>query len=261
MEIERVRHDWPEAAGFAISRPQGYPIYTFLHFQTPVVITLDGKAVSAQPGACIFYAPGVPQFFHAPVPLIHNWIHVDHTLSQSLRAYGIPENQILYPGETDFISELLQKIEAEHFSDNPHKAQLTDAYLESFLILFSRALKSCAPAPVIRETEKLQMRAVRKAILSQPEKRWTVAQMAGMAAMSTSRFHVTYKAYFGTSPMQDVIEAKLRYAMTLLTTQKDLSVSQIAQLLGYNNEYHFIRLFKNATGLPPGAYRKQHTDT
>ena len=47
-----------------------------------MVITLDGKAVSAQPGACIFYAPGVPQFFHAPVPLIHNWIHVDGNIKE-----------------------------------------------------------------------------------------------------------------------------------------------------------------------------------
>ena len=102
------------------------------------------------------------------------------------------------------------------------------------------------------------MRAVRKNILSQPEQQWTVSQMAAMVAMSESRFHVTYKAYFGSTPMQDVIEARLRQAMTLLSTRPELSVAQIAQMLGYTNEYHFIRLFKTATGTPPGTWRKRN---
>lgn len=261
MQIERVRHDWPEAADFTLSRPTGYPLYTFLHFQTPVELELGGKTVLTRPGACIFFAPGVPQRFHAPGPLIHNWIHTDETLKQRLLTYEIPENQLLYPQETDFISALFQKIEAEHFSENPYKASLLDCYLETFLVLLSRSLKGCTLAPAIRENEKLQMRAVRKEILSKPEKHWTVEQMAAMTAMSQSRFHVTYKAFFGTSPIQDVIEAKLRYAMTLLTTREDLTVAQIAQMLGYANEYHFIRLFKASVGTPPGTYRKQHRQT
>lgn len=257
MQIERVRHDWPELAGFAISRPQGYPLYTFLHFQTPVTLELAGKTVNARPGACIFFAPDVPQYFQAPVPLIHNWIHIDDALSEWLTHYGIPVNTLFYPAETDFISELFQRIEAEHFGDHPHKGQMLQGYLHSFLILLSRSLQGCTLPPSVPQPEKLQMRALRKAILSQPEKRWTVSEMAAMAAMSESRFHIAYKAYFGTSPIHDVKEAKLRHATTLLTTQQELSVAQIAQRLGYENEYHFIRMFKTAYGIPPGAYRKR----
>ena len=258
MQIERVRHDWPEAADFTISRPNGYPIYTFLHFQTPVELEVDGQLLRTRPGACIFFRPGTPQFFHAPVPLIHNWIHVDESLSSYLQQYGIPEDTVLYPGETGFISEYFQLIEAEFFSESPYKQRMLGCFLECFLIRFSRALSDCTPAALIREPEKLQMRNVRKAILSHPEKHWTVAEMAAMAVMSQSRFHVAYKAYFGTSPMQDAIEAKLRYATTLLEQRRELTIGQIAQMLGYANEYHFIRLFKTAYGMPPGAYRKQH---
>lgn len=258
MEIERIRHDWPEAAEFTISRPRGYPIYTFIHFQTPVELTLDGQTVRTRPGACIFFSPEVPQYFYAPVPLIHNWIHMEGSIKEDLCRYGIPENTVLYPAETDFISKLFQKIEAEHFSDNPHKKTILESYWHIFLITLSRSLQGIAPAATVRENEKLKMRAVRKNILSQPEQQWTVSQMAAMVAMSESRFHVTYKAYFGSTPMQDVIEARLRQAMTLLSTRPELSVAQIAQMLGYTNEYHFIRLFKTATGTPPGTWRKHN---
>ena len=253
-----MRHDWPETAGFAIARPDGYPIYTFLHFQTPVVLQLDGKTVNARPGACIFFAPGIPQYFHTDVALIHNWIHIDDRLGQWLMEYKLPVNQIFYPSDTDFISQIFQKIEAEHFGDYPHKEKMLDGYLHSFLILLSRSLQGYAPPPAAEQPEKLQMRAIRKTVLSQPDKRWTVNEMAAMAAMSVSRFHIAYKAYFGTSPMQDLKEAKLRYAVTLLTTQKQLSVLQVANQLGYDNPYHFIRMFKKAYGMPPGAYRKKN---
>ena len=55
VEIERVRHDWPEAEGFTIHRPNGYPRYTFLHFQTPVELQVGGQRISARPGACIYF--------------------------------------------------------------------------------------------------------------------------------------------------------------------------------------------------------------
>lgn len=256
MQIESVRHDWPEAAGFTISRPSGYPLYTFLHLQTPISIEIDGKIINTRPGACIFIAPGVPQYFYASDPLIHNWIHIDADLGIWLQKYGLPENRLFYPNETDFISQLFQKIEAEHFGDNPHKEALLEHYLHSFLILLSRSLQGVVPPIEAHQPEKLQMRAIRKSILSQPGKHWTVAEMADMAAMSVSRFHIAYKAYFGTSPIQDVKEAKLRFAMTLLCTRMDLSVFQIAQELGYENACHFIRIFKATYGISPGEYRK-----
>ena len=258
MQIERVRHDWPEAVGFTLSRPVGYPIYTFLHFQTPITITINEKAIEARPGGCIFISPKVPQYFHTDVPLIHNWIHIDHSLEQWLKVYELPTDQMFYPVDTGFISRLFQKIEAEHFGNNPYREQLLEHYLHCFLIQLSRSLHGCVPVSEPRQPEKLQMRAIRSAILSQPEKRWTVGQMADMAAMSESRFHVAYKNYFGTSPMQDVKEAKLRYAMGLLTNDRTLSVSQIARKLGYESAYHFIRIFKAAYGMSPGAYRKNN---
>lgn len=261
MQIERVRHDWPETAGFTISRPSGYPLYTFLHFQTPISIEIDGQLIHTRPGACIFIAPGVPQYFCTSGPLIHNWIHIDADLGIWLKSYDIPENRLFYPRETDFISQLFQKIEAEHFGDNPHKDALLEHYLHCFLILLSRSLQGVVPPVEAHQPEKLQMRAIRKAILSQPGKRWTVAEMADMAAMSVSRFHIAYKAYFGTSPIQDIKEARLRFAMTLLCTRMDLSVSQIAQELGYENACHFIRTFKAAYGISPGEYRKNARTT
>jgi len=39
MEITRLRHAYPEKAGFLIDRKEGYPEYTFLHFYNSVELT------------------------------------------------------------------------------------------------------------------------------------------------------------------------------------------------------------------------------
>lgn len=65
MEITDIRHDWPEKAGFTLVRPTGIEIYTFLHFMNSVEIEINREKVTVRPGACIFYAPDEPQWFHS----------------------------------------------------------------------------------------------------------------------------------------------------------------------------------------------------
>jgi len=257
MYLCSIRHDWPEKAGFLISRPKGISQYTFLHFSTAVRFRFDGREVEAAPGACIFFAPGQPQWFHSTQPVIHNWMHMQPEFGMLLRQFSIPCNCLLYPGETAFISEIFRKIELEYFSEHPYREELIDSLMREFLIRFSRALHTEGPASVIPRATRDHLRATRRQILSQPEKKWSVAEMAALASLSPSRFHAVYKAMFGTSPLQDVIDAKIRSAKSLLLSDEGLTLPEVAERLGYQNHYHFIRQFKAVTGKTPGAYRKK----
>ena len=259
MHVISVRHDWPERAGFQIHRAKGRKDYTFLHFSTPITMVLHGQTVRARPGACIFFAPGTPQYFYATEPVIHNWIHVDGALKPLLEHYAIPTDQILYPSSTEDISPLFRLMELEFFSTGKHREELLEAYIREFLIRFARSLEGDGGSRTVSRTDRLKLAGVRQKILSQPEKRWTVPQMAALAALSPSRFHALYKGAFGTSPMQDVIDAKMRYARSLLLTQPELKLPEIAERLGYTDQYHFLRLFKASVGTTPGAYRRKNT--
>ena len=256
MFVSRIRHDWPEKGGFVISRPEGLEEYTFLHFTTAAHCKIGTQYIEARPGACIFYAPGVPQWFYSPQDVIHNWMHTDGSLANLLEHYEIAQNQLLYPTDTAFISEIFRKIEVEHFSDNPYKQELIEGYVKEFIIKFSRALHSETPSSAVKRKDREKLRSVRQTVLSLPEKKWTVAEMAALASLSPSRFHAVYKSVFGTSPMQDVIEAKISYSQSLLLADEQLTLPAVAEQLGYNDQYHFIRQFKAVTGETPGGYRK-----
>ena len=256
MRVIAVRHDWPEPAGFRIHRPQGRQDYTFLHFITPITIVLGGKEIRAKPGACIFFAPGTPQCFCSDEPVVHNWIHVDASWKQVLAYYGIPEDRLIHPGSGDYISRLFHMIEVEHFSANPYREELIASFLQEFLIRFARSMRRESVSGGISRADRQKLSEVRREILAQPEKRWTVPEMAALAALSPSRFHAVYKTLFGTSPMQDVIEAKMRYAQSLLLTYPEMKLPAMAERLGYTEQYHFLRQFKSVVGVTPGAYRR-----
>jgi len=208
------------------------------------------------PDACIFFAPGTARYMFFPQDTVQNWMNLDVSFCELLEQYGIPMNQVLYPGDTSFISEIFRKLELEYFSDNPYKQTLMEGYVREFVVKLARALQDNTPAVTVRREDELKMRDLRIDVLSQPEKRWTVAEMATLVSLSPSRFHAVYKTIFATSPMQDLIDARVHYAKSLLLSNERLTLSAIAEKLGYNDQYHFIRQFKAVTGQTPGAFRK-----
>ena len=258
MILHSVRHDWPEKAGFLISRPVGHPKYTFLHFLTPIQIQIEDAVISARPGACIFYTPGTPQWFHSDTDVVHNWMHTGDELTALLERFHIPTNHLLYPQETDFISEIFRKLEQERFSDRPERELLIESYITEFMIKFSRTLCSESAAEAVPREMRIRLRKARKEILSRPEQKWSVSQMASLAALSPSRFHAVYKAVFATTPLQDLIEARIRYAKSLLLSDESMTLPAISEILGYNDQFQFIRQFKSITGMTPGTFRKQN---
>lgn len=258
MQLHSIRHDWPEKAGFLISRPNGHSQFTFLHFTTPVILRVNNQTIHASPGACIFYSPGTPQWFYSEDMLIHNWMHVSSDLNALLETYSIKTNTLYYPNNPAFISEIFRRIELEFFSDNPHKETLIHCYMQEFLINFCRAISTNVAIPTVSRSDRIKFRRIRQEVLSQPDNKWTVARMADLANLSPSRFHAQYKAVFGSSPIQDVIAARVSYAKSILLSDSALTLPEVAEILGYNDHFHFIRQFKSVTGLTPGEYRKNH---
>ena len=68
----------------------------------------------------------------------------------------------------------------------------------------------------------------------------------------TRIFHTEY----GVSPKQYVMNLKLKKARRLLTTT-ELSISVIANSLGFDDQLAFSKIFKKKFAVSPSEYRKQ----
>lgn len=77
------------------------------------------------------------------------------------------------------------------------------------------------------------------------------AQAAGLSYVQFSR---RFKALTGQTPMEYVIELRMKKAQQLLA-QTSLSVKEISALCGFSGEYYFSNFFKANFGMSPSAFR------
>lgn len=74
--------------------------------------------------------------------------------------------------------------------------------------------------------------------------------------VSPSHLSRTFKQLTGQSIVDYMQEQRLNKAAELLATT-DLSVTEVAGRVGFNDATYFTTCFKNKTGLPPAQYKKQ----
>lgn len=89
-----------------------------------------------------------------------------------------------------------------------------------------------------------------------PADPWTVASLAQAVYVSRTVLAERFTAIIGIPPMQYLTQWRITSAAHLLRSGR-LSVSRIAEEVGYESEAAFSRAFKRAYGVAPGAWRHQ----
>lgn len=84
----------------------------------------------------------------------------------------------------------------------------------------------------------------------------TVEEMAKISAMSGSRFFDRFKQNVGQTPVEYLNYYRISKAIVLLLNEKDMSVENISESVGFESPSYFHRMFKRITGRTPGEYRK-----
>lgn len=76
--------------------------------------------------------------------------------------------------------------------------------------------------------------------------------------MYLSPFYVSriFKAETGNTPIHYLIEVRLTKAYRLLEEEPEWSIQEVAAKVGYDDAYHFSKLFKKKYGIAPSAVRR-----
>lgn len=90
---------------------------------------------------------------------------------------------------------------------------------------------------------------------SEPNRHWTVDELAGEAGMSRTSFNEKFADLTGYTPMNYVTLWRIQKAQRLLL-ENEGSVDWIAQEVGYESVAAFSRTFKKIAGQGPGAFRR-----
>lgn len=88
-----------------------------------------------------------------------------------------------------------------------------------------------------------------------PAHDWTVAALGQAVNVSRTVLAERFAALVGMPPMQYLVQWRMALAAHLLRSGR-LSLTRIAEQIGYESEAAFSRAFKREYGAPPGAWRK-----
>ena len=66
-----------------------------------------------------------------------------------------------------------------------------------------------------------------------------------------------FKKYIGENPLKYLISLRINKAKQLLLNNKELSVKEVGEIVGYPNQFYFSRIFKINTGKSPAEYREE----
>ena len=101
---------------------------------------------------------------------------------------------------------------------------------------------------------KEELLRLHREIISEPQREWSIQDMADRIGISRSHLQRLYKQLFGVSCRDDLINLRMEKAKQLLT-YTDLRIHEIADQCGYQNESHFMRQFKEKVGKTALQYR------
>lgn len=97
---------------------------------------------------------------------------------------------------------------------------------------------------------------VMRAIHSDPQRHWKLAQLAQIACMSRSSFAAQFKARVGQTPVEYATRWRMQVAAARLSDHTQ-SVAKVAASLGYMSDAAFGVAFRRIHGQTPGQYRRR----
>ncbi|MBQ8798838.1 MAG: helix-turn-helix transcriptional regulator, partial [Lachnospiraceae bacterium] len=131
--------------------------------------------------------------------------------------------------------------------------EMLEMYLKQIFILLQRFFQTSAKVSNTQAAEEID-----KATLYFNEhysEDIYVDEYAKEHNISISWFIRNFKHYTGVTPMQYILNKRIYNAEALLQNPQ-YNITEIANIVGYDNPLYFSRIFKKAKGLSPSEYRK-----
>ena len=164
---------------------------------------------------------------------------------------------ILDQFESVEISSCLRNILRETELKNTGYEDVCQAYMEILLIRLMRNIALAIPAEPQSPSANRQCAAIRRYIDLHFKESLTLEQLAEESHMSKYYLSHAFKREYGISPINYMISRRIEESKYLLA-ETDLSLSQIAQLLGFSSLSYFSQVFHRTQGISPKEYRQSH---
>ena len=153
------------------------------------------------------------------------------------------------------ISGCLRNILREMEQKSTGYEDVCQAYMEIMIIRLMRSTALAVPAEPQPVSKNQQCAAVKRYIDQHFKETLTLEQLAEVAHMNKYYLSHTFKKEYGVSPINYMIGCRVEESKYLLA-ETDLSLSRIAQLLGFSSLSYFSQVFRRSQNISPMEFRQ-----
>ena len=190
------------------------------------------------------------------VPWEYIWIEFDGLRAKSIvDAAGLSPDNPVYKARSKELRENMMN-EMIYITENSNSSPF---HLIGHLYLFIDYLARSAAEIKIRQGSKLRDFYIHEALAfieQNFQNDITVEDIAEVCGLNRSYFGKIFKEAVGKSPQDFLLNYRMVKAAELLKLTK-LSVGDISNAVGYDNQLHFSRAFKNIYGVSPKNWRTE----
>lgn len=253
---------FPQAPRHYVDRPQGTP-------QTILIYCLEGQGQTRIGSAeytinreqALIIPPETSHMYRASAqdPWSIFWIHFDGSASGEIIEAIAPKPQQPVLSVPDFRS-IRQAFEDIYSCINYNYADAgLLAMTTEFLRLISKIRLNSAGYRFKHEESSDRIQVAIAFMEEHLGMAMSLDEIAAQAGLATAQFSKLFKERTNQSPVAYFIQLKMRRACELLH-ETNQPVASIAHQLGYDDPFHFSRLFKKVQGCAPANYRKSLDD-
>jgi AraC-like DNA-binding protein len=157
------------------------------------------------------------------------------------------------------LATTINKLIKECMSTSITKDVLADLTLQELLIRIIQTQTSKAINDGLFTDPKNPITPVIEFIRLNLKENLTIKSLSEKACMSTASFYRFFKRELGRSPIEFIIDEKIRCAKQLLKNPS-IQINEVCYLSGFEDCNYFIRLFKKHEGITPKQYQLLHVN-
>ncbi len=238
--------------GAHVERPAGFAYWSMGCFTMGTIeVRSGGRMVRAEATTAVLVPPGVSYNLAFLTREQEMWCIFEPR--PEIRAFLQPGNEqatatVLELNGTKQLPEIKAAMREllRRWEQNPPHVLLAENALERALLLINERR---APSPMderIRKAVDLMLKRYAEPL--------SVSDMARESSLSASRFAHLFREQAGMTPVQFLDHRRMERARQLLLSTR-MPIKEIAEQVGFANQFHFSTRFRRLTGQSPRNYR------
>lgn len=224
--------------------------------------TTNGRTIIYKPGwFCLLppYTPYDVAFGGGELPWTSYWMFFDHEGEDELLSVCCTDAEHLGVNLRGLFCEDDVRIGFQQarqwvIDGHPQAFRLATNVLERSLLLVGDIVQARSS----KRSGDERVKEIKRFLTDHLAASHTVASCARRVHLSPARFAALFRKEVGTTPMRYLERLRLCRAQELLL-RTSMSVGEIANTLGFENQHHFSTRFRMHTGQSPRIYRQTTT--